>query len=277
MRSFLAGLALFLAFVTGTIALSAYVAETVLLDPSRAGEVVGKALSRSDVREEILTRAVPGYDRLDPRVKAAVDEAARSSAARKALDGVQLSDDGTIRLDSLRDGLASELRANGQAAYADRLEAADTGEVTLPARYTNRLESARTTARSTWQKAGLAAGVLAVIALLVSKRRIRTLGSIGLHGAADLRRGGTARLAGAQLRAGLEQRPARRRRRLRAEVRVDERARRDAAGRGRGWGAGHPGTLRRPLPALGSRDGRAPGSSSRPRARRPGRGSCGRR
>ena len=67
MRSFLAGLALFLAFVTGTIALSAYVAETVLLDPSRAGEVVGKALSRADVREEILTRAVPGYDRLDPR------------------------------------------------------------------------------------------------------------------------------------------------------------------------------------------------------------------
>ena len=180
MRSFLAGLALFLAFVTGTIALSAYVADTVLLDPSRAGEVVGKALSRPDVREEILTRAVPDYDRLDPRVKAAVDEAARSSAARKAMDGVQLSDDGTIRLDSLRDGLASELRANGQSAYADRLEAADIGEVTLPTRYTNRLESARTTARSTWQKAGLAAGVLAVIALLVSKRRIRTLGSVGL-------------------------------------------------------------------------------------------------
>jgi hypothetical protein len=124
MRSFLAGLALFLAFVTGTIALSAYVAETVLLDPSRAGEVVARAFTKSDVREEILTRAVPGYDRLDARTKALVDDAAQSARARQALGSVTLSDDGNIRLDSLRDGVASELRAHDQGQVASRLEAA---------------------------------------------------------------------------------------------------------------------------------------------------------
>ena len=43
MRSFLAGLALFLAFLTGTTALAAYVAYDVLLDPSRAGQVLDEA------------------------------------------------------------------------------------------------------------------------------------------------------------------------------------------------------------------------------------------
>ncbi|CAN5419221.1 hypothetical protein BH10ACT10_BH10ACT10_01850 [soil metagenome] len=180
MRSFLAGLALFLAFVTGTIALSAYVAETTLLDPSRAGTIVAKSLGRSDVREELLSRAVPGYDRLDASTKARVDDAARSASARRALDRVRLSDDGTLRLDSLHDAVASELRANGQSRAARRVEASNVGEVTLPARYTNKLADARTTARDVWQKGGLAAVVLAAVALLVSKRRVRTLGSVGL-------------------------------------------------------------------------------------------------
>ncbi len=180
MRSFLAGLALFLAFVTGTIALSAYVAEATFLDPSRAGAVVAKALGSPDVREEVLTRALPGYDRLDARTKARVDEAARSATARKALDRVQLSDDGSLRLDSLRDAVATELRARGQAPLARRLSAAGVGTVTLPTRYTRKLTDARATARNTWQKAGLAAAVFAGVALLVSKRRIRTVGALGL-------------------------------------------------------------------------------------------------
>lgn len=180
MRSFVAGLALFLAFVTGTIALSAYVAETTLLDPSRAGEVVARALGRSDVREEILTRAIPGYDRLDAQTKAQVDEAAQSARARTALDGVTLSGDGTLRLDSLRDAVVTELRANGQAQAARRLSAADVGAVSLPVRYTNKLADARSIARDVWQKGAIAAVVLAAVALLVSKRRVRTLGAVGL-------------------------------------------------------------------------------------------------
>ncbi len=181
MRSFLAGIALLLAFVTGTVALSAYVAETVLLDPSRAGEVVSKAISQDDVRKEILNRAVPGYDRLDSQTQALIDQAAGSDAARRAMEGVKLDDNGNVQLGPLRDRVVSELRTHGQGKLADRIKTQSGGaEVSLPSRYMDKFQSARQTARDTWTKAGLLTGILALVALLVSKRRIRTLGSIGV-------------------------------------------------------------------------------------------------
>ena len=120
MRSFLAGIALLLTFVTGTVALSAYVAEAVFLDPSRVGEVVSKAIGQDAVRSEVLSRAVPGYDRLDPRAQDLIDQAAGSEQARQALKSVKLDDNGNVRLGPLRDRVVSELQANGQAKLADR-------------------------------------------------------------------------------------------------------------------------------------------------------------
>lgn len=181
MRSFLAGIALLLAFVTGTVALSAYVAETVLLDPSRAGEVVSKAIAQDDVRKEILDRAVPGYDRLDSQTQAKIDEVAGSDAARQAMKGVKLDDNGNVHLGPLRDSVVSELRAHGEGKLADRIRTQSGGaEVSLPSRYLDKFQSARQRARDTWTKAGILAGILALVALLVSKRRIRTVGSIGV-------------------------------------------------------------------------------------------------
>lgn len=181
MRSFLAGTALLLAFVTGTVALSAYVAETVLLDPSRAGEVVSKAIGQEDARNEILTRAVPGYDRLDSRTQALVDEAAGSETAREALEGVKLDDNGNVQLGALRDSVVSELRAHGQGKVADRIKTSSgAAEVSLPSRYVDKFHSARQTARDTWTRTGVLAGIFALLALLVSKRRVRTVGSIGV-------------------------------------------------------------------------------------------------
>ena len=181
MRSFLAGTALLLAFVTGTVALSAYIAETVLLDPSRAGEVVSKAIGQEDARNEILTRAVPGYDRLDSRTRALVDEAAGSATAREALKEVKLDDNGNVQLGALRDSVVSELRAHGQGKVADRIKTSSgPAEVSLPSRYVAKFHSARQTARDTWTKTGVLAGIFALLALLVSRRRVRTVGSIGV-------------------------------------------------------------------------------------------------
>ena len=82
MRSFVAGLAVFLAFLTGTAGLASYVVHDVVLDPSRAGEVVDYALHQPDTRREILGRTVPGYGRLPVRVRAAVDALADSPRLR---------------------------------------------------------------------------------------------------------------------------------------------------------------------------------------------------
>ena len=181
MRSFLTGLALLLAFVTGSVALSAYVAETVLLDPSRAGEVVSKALSQDDVRTEILNRAVPGYDRLDSQTQALIDQAAGSDAARQAMKSVKLDDNGNVQLGPIRDRVVSELRTHGQGKLADRIRTqSGSAEVSLPSKYIDKFNSARHTARATWTRAGVLAGIFALLALLVSKRRIRTVGSIGI-------------------------------------------------------------------------------------------------
>ena len=43
---------------------ASYVVHDVVLDPSRAGEVVDYALHQPDTRREILGRTVPGYGRL---------------------------------------------------------------------------------------------------------------------------------------------------------------------------------------------------------------------
>jgi hypothetical protein len=181
MRSFLAGIALLLAFVTGTVALSAYVAETVLLDPSRAGEIVSKAIGQDAARKEILTRAVPGYDRLDSQTQALIDQAAGSEAARQAMKHVKLDDNGNVQLGPLRDRVVNELRAHGQGKLADRIRTQSGGaEISLPSKYRDKFQSARQTARDTWTKAGILTGILALIALVVSRRRIRTLGSIGI-------------------------------------------------------------------------------------------------
>jgi hypothetical protein len=179
-RRFVSGLALLLAFLAGTAALTSYVADELLLDQSRTGELLGRALGQDDLRQELLTRAVPGYDRLPAVVRSQVDAAADSPTTRKALESVQVGKDGSVSLSRLRSQVVHELRANGQPAIASRVAAA-TGsvEVSVPSRYLARLTEARDLSRQVWTVGGLVGGGLLLVALLVSPR-LRTVRSIGL-------------------------------------------------------------------------------------------------
>ena len=181
MRSFLTGLLLLVAFVSGTAALTAYVADQVVLAPDRTGDVIARAVGQKDLRDELLSRAVPGYDQLPAPVKARVDQAAESEAAQRALKKVNVRNDGTVSLAPLRDGIATELRANGLGPVADRITSASgSAEVELPSRYTDKLDQARSTTRNVWTKGGLVAVIALVLAVLVSRRHVRTVGSAGL-------------------------------------------------------------------------------------------------
>jgi hypothetical protein len=180
MRSFLAGLALFLAFLTGTTALAAYVAYDVLLDPSRAGQAVAQAMEQPELRQKILAKAVPGYAQLPPRVREAVDRAARSSAADKALAKVTLDENGTVTLTPLQKELSAALRANGQSGLASRVEATDAGTVSVPSTYMDRFHTARDLAHKAWIGGGLITLGLIALALLASPHRRRTLRSTGI-------------------------------------------------------------------------------------------------
>lgn len=179
MRSFLAGAAVLLAFLSGTIALGAYVVHDVVLDPARAGQVVDYALHQPDTRREILDKAVPGYGALPVQARARVDALADAAAVRRAARQISLDTHGQVVLGPLQSRLAAELRAAGQPAIAARVAAADT-RAAVPARYVSRYDTARTDSGTLAVRAALVTAVLVVLALLVSARRLRTVRSIGL-------------------------------------------------------------------------------------------------
>ncbi len=181
MRSFVTGFLLFLSFFTGTAALEAYVVHEVLLDPDRAGEVLGSALQQEDLRERILTKAVPGYGQLPQSARDGVDQAAEEVPVDRALRDVQLDEDGTVSLAPLKAELADELRRRGQDRLADRVEAAeDPGTVSVPAADMERYREARDTSWKVATGGALITVGLLVIAALASRDRRRTVRSIGV-------------------------------------------------------------------------------------------------
>ncbi len=181
MRSFLAGVALFLAFLSGTMALAAFVTYDDLLDPARAGQVVANSLKQDALRDKVLARVVPGYDLLPPSVQAGIGAVATSSGAQDAVSQLRLQDNGTIDLAPLQAELASSLRASGHPLLATAVSA-DRGSasVSVPATYLDKYTTAREVSRKLWIGGGLIALGLVAIAVLVSKHRRRTIRSTGL-------------------------------------------------------------------------------------------------
>ena len=180
MRSFFAGLALFLSFLTGTVALEAFVAHHVVLDPDRAGQALSAALDEPELRERLLHRAVPGYRKLPQPVQTVADQLAGTSSAHRAVEKVSLSDDGTIALAPLQLELAQSLRTLGQPQLAAQLTAVSGTTITVPEKYLSRYRDARETS---WRVAVLGAAatlVLFLLALLLSPKRRRTVRSIGV-------------------------------------------------------------------------------------------------
>ncbi len=178
MRSFFAGLAIFLSFLTGTTALASYVIHDVVLDPARAGEVVAYGLQQTDLRRDILGHTVPRYGRLSVKVRADVDAVAESSGVGEAARRVSLDSDGNVALGPLQQYLARVLRPD-HPSLATRIAGADT-RVAVPSRYVDRYDAARDNSRTLAVRGALATAVLLVVALLVTPSRRRSSRSIGI-------------------------------------------------------------------------------------------------
>ena len=97
------------------------------------------------------------------------------------MKGVKLDDNGNVQLGPLRDRVVSELRAHGQGKLADRIRTQSGGaEVSLPSQLHGQVPERPPDGPGHVDQGRGAAGILALVALLVSKRRVRTLGSIGV-------------------------------------------------------------------------------------------------
>lgn len=181
MRSLLAALALLLATLTGTAALVAYMAHESILDPDRSGEMLSAALKEPELREELLTRALPDYQTLPQQYRDAVDRTAQSPAVDRALKRLEVDRDGNVHLGPARAQLAERLRAAGQQQLATRVEQTRTRDsVRLPQKVTRPYTDA---GDSAWlvatRGAAVAAGLL-LVALVVSRHRHRALAAAGV-------------------------------------------------------------------------------------------------
>ncbi len=181
MRSLLAGLALLLGGLAATAASVAYVAHETVLDPDRAGTMIARALDQPELRSEILSAAVPGYDSLPATFRALVDHAATRPVVDQVLREVRLDADGTVDLSGVRDQMVQTLRTEDQPLLASRL-AAIKGHDTyqLPSDVASRYAQARDTAWKVATGGAVLAALLFLAALLVSRHRRGTLGAIGL-------------------------------------------------------------------------------------------------
>ena len=181
MRSLLAALALLLATLTGTAALVAYMAHESILDPDRSGEMLSAALKEPELREELLTRALPDYQSLPPQYRDAVDRTAQSPEVDRALKRLEVDRDGNVHLGPARAQLAERLRAAGQPQIATRVEQTRTRDsVRLPTKITRPYTDA---GDSAWfvatRGAAVAAGLL-LVALVVARHRRRALAAAGV-------------------------------------------------------------------------------------------------
>jgi hypothetical protein len=181
MRGFLAFVALLVGFVCATVAVVAYVAHETALDPRNAGAVLSEAVGTQDIRNRLLTEAVPGYDQLPGPIRGQVDRVADSPAVDRALEDVQVDESGRADLAPVGDELAQQLRSAGLDRVATQVESAS-GEVaiTVPDRIMEPYASAR---EQSWQVAtygAVAAAGAFLLGLLVARNRRAALGGVGV-------------------------------------------------------------------------------------------------
>ncbi|MEP7090317.1 MAG: hypothetical protein ABI776_09435 [Nocardioidaceae bacterium] len=181
MRSFAAGLALFMAFLTGTATLGAYVAHQVVLDPDRAGQALSAALDEPDLLHKVLNQTVPGYQRLSQTDRDLIDGLAGSDTAHRAVGSVSMDARGDVDLAPLRRQITRALRSAGQPGLADQLAAAAGGtRVSVPSDYFSHYQRARDVSWFVATRGAVATLVLFAVALLVSPHRVRTVRSVGV-------------------------------------------------------------------------------------------------
>lgn len=181
MRSFLAALALLLAGVVGTVALSAYVAHRTVLDPHHSGRLLSSALQQPELRQRLLTEAVPGYGTLPAPVRAGVDQVVQTPQFVRATKKVRIDAEGRVHLAPFRRQLERELRATGLPQLATGLQ--DVGgptTVRLPSSVADRYATAQDRTWLVATRGAVVAVLLLLLAILVAHNRRLTTAAAGL-------------------------------------------------------------------------------------------------
>ena len=180
MRSFLAALALLLAWALGTVALTSYVASQAVLSPDSSGRLLSSALQQPVLRHRILAKVVPGYDVLPDPLRRELNQVVTSPRFDRAIAQLRVDAHGRVDLTGLRHRLENRLRAHGQDQLATLLTTVGgPATVTLPKPIRHDYERARATTHRIAVGGAIAAGVLLLLALLISPHRRSTVRGAG--------------------------------------------------------------------------------------------------
>jgi hypothetical protein len=142
--------------------------------------VLSEAVGTQEIRDRLLSEAVPGYDQLPGPIRGQVDRVADSPAVDRALEDVQVDENGRANLAPVGDELAQQLRSAGLDRVATQVESASGDvEIAVPERIMGPYASARD---RSWQVAtygAIAAGAAFLLGLLVARNRRAALGGVG--------------------------------------------------------------------------------------------------
>lgn len=180
MRSFLAGLVLFVSLLTGTAALGAYTANRTVLEPREIGRVVTYALADPALRSRVLRKVIPGYDALPSVLQAGVSPIADTSAVRRGTRRLRLSADGTVSLAPLQASLVKALRSSGLTPVATIVAGVHSPTLDVPQQYIRTYVKVRDGSHRTALVGAAITALLLVLALVVSPDRRRSVRTIGV-------------------------------------------------------------------------------------------------
>lgn len=180
MRSFLASLALVLAALVGTAALTGYVASRTALSPAHSGRMLSSALHQPALRHRILAAVVPAYDQLPAPLHDELNQVVQDPRFDAAIAKLRIDAHGRVHLSRLRHRLEQELRAHGQGTAAAILATVGGPDVVrLPTTVAHDYAAAHRTAWEVTTVGGVIAVLLALLAVLVSPHRRRTVRGVG--------------------------------------------------------------------------------------------------
>lgn len=180
MRSFLSFVAVALASLLAVLSLAAYVVHETVLDPQRAGDVLAKAMDGSELRDEVLSRTLPGYSSLPSAYRSDVDRLADSPRVDRALSSVSVDPQGRADFSPVRRELAQSLEKGGYGELAAQVRAAQTdASIRVPQRIWGPYEEARDTAWLVATRGALASAALFLVGLLIARNRRRAVALVG--------------------------------------------------------------------------------------------------
>lgn len=178
MRRFFAGLALLLAAIVGSVALTSFVLSTTVSDPDRPGRVIEALLDDPERRDQFADELLGGA--FDGRTaRRGLDAVLSDPDVRREVRALRARSDGSLDSGALAEQVAQELDQRGEERAASLLRRSD-ARMSVPDLYADRFDRLGEAASFMAAAGGAVSAGLVLFAMVVSPDRRRTATAAGI-------------------------------------------------------------------------------------------------